>query len=632
MENDPRSPLNILKNKRKKQFIAKFLRKDIQAVKSEEEDELKEAHIKTSLEELEYAETKESINETVGKNPISRLIYSIRDLFWNYPKHLTKLVKTTRPVSFLILYSLFFLGLWLAFQEISVTAAGTPKVDKNRNVTYTELTVGKPAQLNPLFITNNPVDRDLQALIFNKLISVDKTGTPQAELAESWSISTNNRSYVFFLRKDVVWHDGEKFDADDVVYTFETIKKLKDANSYFSALNEVEVTKIDDYVIKCELPNVNALFMENISFPIVPEHVLKDVSTRKLEFDTFSVRPVGTGPYKLSRLTDESAILTTNKEYFRGMPHMRNIKFEFFENSDQAKTFFELGDGHALSQAKIDDYKFFSALSTNRVYSASLIKRSRVIYLNLRDKESPLYDLKFRQALSSAINRGPIIAGFVGEKGTESTGPIHEASWAYDKNARRYRNNPAEAKKLLDDAGWKLADGAQFRTKGDQQAKFELTYFDTPTIKRLAEELASQWELVGVKAILRPQTYEQLSQETVQTREFEAMLYEIETTIDPDSYNFWHSNNVPNPGLNISGYIYDRIDILTERARVTLDRNSRKEDYSLLQRYLLRDVPMIYLYHPSYYFVTHESVVGPNLENITVPSERFWNVQDWYVK
>lgn len=632
MDNDPRSPLNILKKKRRKPFIAKFLRKDIQDLKTEEEDQQEDADIKTSLEELEYQETRDDIKESIGNNPISRLVYGARDFFWNYPKFSRKLIRTTRPVSFLIIYSLLFLLIWLTFQEFAVKASTEPTTKKSQNVTYTELTVGKPSQLNPIFITNNPVDRDLQALIFNKLFTIDKTGTPQAELAESWSISTNNKSYVFFLRKDVYWHDGEKFDADDVVFTFETVKQLKEANSYFPALNEVEVTKIDDYVVKCELPDVNALFMENISFPIIPKHLLEDVSARKLEFDAFSVEPVGTGPYKLTQLSNEAALLTKNELYFRGEPNMRRIKFEFFENSDQAKTFFETGEGHALAQARIDDYIYFGALSTNRVYSASLIKRSRVIYINLRDKESPLYELEFRQALSAAINRTPIIAGFVGDKGTESTGPIHEASWAYDKDVKRYRNDQEEAEKLLDQAGWKLADGSKYRTKGEKQAKIELTYFDTPIIKNLAESVADHWGLVGVRTILRPQTFDQLSQEIVPTREFDVMLFEIETTIDPDSYNFWHSANVDSPGLNISGYIYDRIDILTERARRTLNRNSRKEDYSLLQKYLLRDVPMIYLYHPSYYFVTHKSVVGPDLEEITVPSERFWNIETWYVK
>ena len=84
--------------------------------------------------------------------------------------------------------------------------------------------------------------------------------------------------------------------------------------------------------------------------------------------------------------------------------------------------------------------------------------------------------------------------------------------------------------------------------------------------------------------------------------------------------------------LNISGYEYERVDILIERARRNLNQNSRKEDYELMQRYLLRDVPMIYLYHPSYYFVTYESVVGPDLSNITVPAERFWNVEKWQIK
>ena len=80
----------------------------------------------------------------------------------------------------------------------------------------------------------------------------------------------------------------------------------------------------------------------------------------------------------------------------------------------------------------------------------------------------------------------------------------------------------------------------------------------------------------GVVLKLEKLNYNQITQEIIATRDFEVLLYEVETTIDPDQYNLWHSLKSNYPDLNISGYSYERVDILLEDARKTKDRTLRK--------------------------------------------------------
>jgi peptide/nickel transport system substrate-binding protein len=102
----------------------------------------------------------------------------------------------------------------------------------------------------------------------------------------------------------------------------------------------------------------------------------------------------------------------------------------------------------------------------------------------------------------------------------------------------------------------------------------------------------------GVILNLEPLTYRQLTQEIVATRDFELLMYEIETTIDPDQYNLWHTLKSDYPDLNLSGYSYERVDIL-EDGRRSVDRKVRQERYALFQRYLIQDAPALFLYRPS---------------------------------
>src|SRR5690606_12010625 len=111
-----------------------------------------------------------------------------------------------------------------------------------------------------------------------------------------------------------------------------------------------------------------------------------------------------------------------------------------------------------------------------------------------------------------------------------------------------------------------------------------LTYLKSDLNEALAKSIQSVYEKEGVIIDLDPQGYDQMTQETLATRDFELLLYELEITVDPDQYNLWHSLRVDYPNLNLSGYSFNRADVLLERARENTDISSRTEDYEILQR------------------------------------------------
>ncbi|MBN2100635.1 hypothetical protein JW710_01945 [Candidatus Dojkabacteria bacterium] len=595
--------------------------------------------VKLRLEQEEsdkYRKIQEQANpifwESKGSEKMS-IIQKLRTRIWFFPDYLLGFIYETRPFSFILIYSALALILWQ-----SVTFA----YQKQGNIfnlpeeqVLVEGVVGHVNSINPMFITHNQTERDLQELVFNQLVSIAPDGSAVPELAESWAISNDGRAYTVFLRKDVKWHDGERFTADDVVFTFESIQKLIDEDSFASALEEVQINKLDDYTVGFQLKDPNVTFTESLAIGIVPKHVLENTRTADIRVDPFNSYPIGTGPFKIVENNDTEVILDRNKDYFLGTPKLQRIVYKFYPDSnavDLELKQFEIHTYNNPPYKEVENIKEYSVFK-NKTFTMNL--RTKLIFFNLRD-QGPLQSEKVRHALSTATDKQELV-DTVGYHAEPAGGPISKKSWAYDDSLDRYGYDEKRAIKFLEDDGWKLPssdndEDTQYREKNGAQLSIKLSLLDSEANNTIANNLQKQWKKLGIKLVIDTQSYEKLVSETIPRRDFEALLFEVENTPDPDKYNLWHSLNSDYPGLNLSGYSYDRVDILLERARKKTSQEERKEDYSLFQKYFLDDMPALYLFHPTYSFIAHESVRGLELEDIGLPHERYHNVEKWYIE
>ncbi len=555
----------------------------------------------------------------------------IRTMFWFYPDVLGRILHRLRPFSYLLLY----IGL-LFLTMRTVTYAG-----QNPNSLFglppeqhlIEGAIGTTSTLNPLFATNNQIDRDLQTLIFDRLIGIGQDGNPTPDLAKEWAISDEGTEYTFFLREDVWWHDGKKFTADDVVYTFTTIQKLENEDSFSSEFAEVTFQKIDDYSILVILPELNPTLMASLSFPVVPRHILSETSPAGIKYSDFNNFPVGTGPYKIITNTQTTVVLERNDRYFGKKPKIATIEYVFFPTEKEAITALKQFKIHTLVQASDDVVEAFEDYKAYQVNRFETPLRQKLIYINTRN-QGPLTSSTVRHALSAATDRENLVKT-IPSGGKAAYGTIPSVSWAYTETADRYSYDTARAVKLLEQAGWSLDQenrgSATFRVKDNEPLSITLTYLDTPSNGRIASFLQDSWMDLGINLILDPQTYERISSEIVPRRNFEMLLFEVEYTPDPDRYNLWHSTKSDYPGLNLSGYSNPRVDVVLERGRTTKDQEKRKNDYAILDRALMNDMPAIYLYSPTFTFIANTHVKGIELAGATLPQHRYNTIADWYI-
>jgi ABC-type transport system substrate-binding protein len=189
---------------------------------------------------------------------------------------------------------------------------------------------GEPV-FNPVVAAGSESNH-VNSTIFNQLLRLDKdTLKPAPDLAEKWEVSPDGKTWTFNLRKDVKWHDGKPFSADDVKFTFDSI--LNPATNTrlrgdLAAISEVQV--VDPATVKFQLKSSFAplpIFMAYTA-GIVPKHALEgqDINTAA-EFNKKS--PIGTGPFKLKEyVTGSHTQLVANPDYFRGKPKLDSITFK----------------------------------------------------------------------------------------------------------------------------------------------------------------------------------------------------------------------------------------------------------------------------------------------------------------
>ncbi len=550
----------------------------------------------------------------------------LRDFLWEYPVNLKKLYTATTPFSHVILF------IFTAFLFFSVIYSPTfaDYINREKRNTFVEGVVGSSSRLNPLYLSSNQIDRDIQEIIFSKFIEIDDQGNPQASLAQSWNVGSDQRTYTFEIRDQMYWQDGVKLTADDVVFTFEFSQELfkkYSIDTFGASLSDVKIQKVSDLKVKFILPEVNATFFESIAVYIVPKHILQNTTPDSFAFTQFDKYPVSSGPYYVDKNNADSIVLSKNP-YTVQTVKIENIEFRMFPDFKTLE--------YAFKSNKIDGFGTYNSSNTSFVseyersfnkYNLSLPYRKKILFFNTRLPQ--FANSSIRKGLTYLLDKDKLIYDLKID-GKVSQSPLPVTSWAYVSDLSYLKYNQKLAADELKLAGYTKNATSGFYTSTDGKIlSLDLTYLDNPSNSTLVKYLVSEYEKEGV--LLNPvaKTYDQMTREVLASRDFEIILYEIEVSIDPDQYNIWHSLKIDYPNLNISGFKFDRVDVYLERARKSLDKKLRYENYVSFQKAILTDTPAIFLYEPSYTYVIRKDIKNFNNSDAKFPQRRLKNINLW---
>lgn len=554
----------------------------------------------------------------------------IRDFLWEYPLYVTSLVRR---------FSLFFTllsGLLLGVVVVLILAGSVQSGISSRvfGDTLRYGVIGNLEVINPLEVSPSDAEQMAIKLLYNGLVTIDETGKIYPELADTWAISPDGRTYTFFLKKGIKWHDGYELTAKDVATTYELVKSGDTETVIGAIAKDVEVQIVGMYEVSFSLKQVNAAFLELAAIPIIPEHVYANINYSRLVELGDSLSPVGTGPYKYVRKSDSTVVFVRNNEYFKGIPQIRELTMTLFPNYAVAEESLLAGKIHALAPI---DSRTVARLQTvgsvtNRLQVAVFTQANnhRVLLFNMQENGAAFAkELRIRQAIAQSINKKEITSLVSGA--SEAYGPYDKSSYAYDATVETLLPySPTEAAALLEQEGWKYAySGALYRTKADTELKVTLVYLDNEVNRQVASQLREQLERVGINLALQGVTSDQLVQNTLPKKEFELLLFEIHTGSDPDQYGLWHSSQTVFPGLNLGGYNSVTVDALMEKGRLQTNRDKRLEIYQQFQSELVKDAVVIFLYHPAYFEVNFDIIERKLPTTIVGPSDRFSQIHTW---
>lgn len=501
---------------------------------------------------------------------------------------------------------------------------------------YSEGIIGQPMYINPVLAAGNEADADLTRLIYSGLFKYDSDGKIVPDLAENYEVSGDGLEYTVHLKRDIKWHDGEPFGSDDVIFTIQAIEDPAFKSPLRQNWQGVGVEQIDENTLKFILPAAYAFFPNNLTVGIIPKHVWETVAPANFSLAEYNLRPVGTGPYESVDFSKDSGgmilsyKLAANPEYFSASPYIKTITFQFYPDEDsmiEAYNNKQIFGTSSLSPDKLKDVK--SQRSAN-IISATL-PRYFAVFFN-QQKNKAIADRDVRKALSQAVDRADIVGKVFEGQGREIFSPLPPGALGATDDVKKFDFNIEDAKKTLDEAGWKAGDDG-FRVKSGEPLEFTLVTTDWPQLVDTANILKSEWEAIGAKVDIDFESIGDIQQNFIRPREYDALLFgQSWPMAEPDPYSFWHSSQTKDPGLNLSLYSNPDVDKILEKLRAENDEEKREELYGDFQRELTDDIPAIFLYSPNYLSVMNKKVQGVDVTSLVSSDQKFANVTEWYMK
>ncbi|MDO4814186.1 MAG: ABC transporter substrate-binding protein [Gemella sp.] len=490
---------------------------------------------------------------------------------------------------------------------LSLTAAITVACSTGDKVSTPASSTGKdqfvyalqsdPTDINPVTTTNRE-GLTFVNMIYSPLIRIEADGSKKYELAKSFETSKDGKTITVKLRDDVKWSDGEKFTADDVVFTYKqrADKKNGRQNKMLVGDKLIEVVKVDDYTVEFKLPSASAAAIENVATEtyIIPEHAYKNITDFSVK--DLNVPPVGTGPYKLvENKRGEHIKFTANENYYGGKAGVKDVIFKIIPSADTAKIALQKGEVDAITVLPSD----VADLDKNTISTYEYTEGS-VEYLGLNTKVEALKDPKVRQAIFYALNKDDLNkAVYLEDKYYTTPYSFLPTDNPYKTDdVEKYATNIEKAKELLKEAGVNNLKLNLWYRGNDKAYTLQATL-----IQQQLKQIGIDVELRGVDSSAL--TAELLKKESTA---YDLFLNMYIWGVDPDLYSVMYTSDSSRNYFRLNS---KETDDLFKNAAVELDSTKRKDLYSQLQKKVANDAIV-------YPIVTKKRILAVNnsVENV----------------
>lgn len=411
--------------------------------------------------------------------------------------------------------------------------------------------------------------------VFNTLVTLDDNRNVVPELAEAWEYITP-QEIIFKIRKNVKFHNGELLTANDVVFS---LKRMINEPSSYTLVRDIEnVEKIDDFSVKVTLKNPSAPFLYNLSMPLTA--ILNEKAYKETP-DEVSVRPIGTGPFKVKEWgVGERVVLDSFKDYFKGAPKVDGVIFKTIAETTTKMIALETGEVDLIYGVAPIDFKTIESKENLTLFYKNSMTTD---YLVINTNKKYLDNLDIRKAIHYAINKQGIIDAIYLGRGHIANSPVNPLIFGSYQNIHTYSFNPEKSKEILANAGIKPGE-----------VNLKIWCSENPIRVQIAQIIQENLKNVGINAkieIVETGTY---LDKTAKGEHDISLTTWIQSVSDADSIltPLLHSKSIGFAG-NRSFFENKKLDKLLDDARMNIDEIAREELYKQVQEIISEENPII---------------------------------------
>lgn len=451
-----------------------------------------------------------------------------------------------------------------------------------------------PTNLDPR-VGSDEASQKLHQLLYNGLFRIDDQLRVVPDLAEAID-NPDPQTYVARLRQGVRFHDGHELTSADVVHTFRSFLDpdfLSARKGAYRLLASVD--PVDRYTVRFTLKEPFGSFPVNLVMGIVPD------GRRPEPF-----APIGTGPYRFAGYAvDDRVTLAPFPEHFAGAPKNAGLVFKIVPDDTMR--------GLELRKGSVD--LVVNDLAPDIVHQLQQEGRLRIAtapgtdytYIGMNLRDPVLADSRVRQALGFGIERGAIVSHLRRGFARVADGILPSASWYAEPEVFRFAHDPARARMLLDDAGYRDPDGDGPRPR----LTLSLKTSTAEAYRLQAAVIQHDFRQVGIALDTRSYEFATLYADVLRGN---VQLYTLQWVgvTDPDMLRrVFHSKQAPPSGFNRGYYSNAEVDRLIDAATVSRDDAERRRLYGAAQKQIASDAPYVGLWHR-----TNVAVSQPELDGI----------------
>lgn len=447
------------------------------------------------------------------------------------------------------------------------------------------------------------------------LVSNDNINNVEKDLCEDYTISPDGITYVFVLKDDVYWHDGEKLTVDDVLFSIETCILAQEVNGYLKkgiqGIGGVKMFEkgqtdsilgidVDGNSLTIKLSKQDSRFLGVIAqLPILPKHCLENVPIEELGTCDFWKMPVGSGPYKVVENKDnKEAVLKLNMQYSGKKPKIEQIRYKVLENPETQGFDMTITSQPEVIK-KFQEKEEYKTIKTGNLYY-------RYLYFNLDgrtgENEGLLQSQRVRQALVMALDKQEIANRIYRGSAMVIDGGIPESDgWYTQIEEPNLAYNPNRAKRILEEENF------------DFSKTLVLTRYNQDEISaKLLEYIAESWNELGIKTEIQPIGTNETNKLWVDTDWYDVGLKNLSAVDYSEWYYEYSSENQMWSKVLSDRYDFNVLTAALDDTKWAYEKKMIYQKIQQMEKEKVFKIPLMIV--PQYIIYNSENLYIPNME------------------